>query len=325
MEYFQLYEDILKNLVEKDIYFAPRKTNRDNRLAEGRWFIGTNDYMCVSFWNGYDHNRKVPNIHLQIHHGNTDRIQLVATSRNDESKLDIIQEVVQQLGLVKDTSINHWHKDYPLDGVDHKSIIRKINEFVNADKLIIDNIVTSKNHITLNHIKGYEYEKWIDHIRNFESTSYIPVFKSHTKIKARKVSRRGVSELRNVNYIREQLPKKALVKKRHIQLQNKLKELLLESLEKDATRVIFEENFIDLTVEYEDRIELYEVKTYDTAMKNIQAGIGQLLQYYYQNYKNCQKPVQLFIAGPCKARPEDNQYLDFLNSEVNLCLGYLKI
>ena len=52
----------------KDFKFRPRKTNRSNRLEEGFWFLGNQDYLAVGFWSGDDWRTKLPNIAFMVDH-----------------------------------------------------------------------------------------------------------------------------------------------------------------------------------------------------------------------------------------------------------------
>lgn len=50
----------------KDFKFRPRKTNRANKLTEGYWFLGNNNYLAIGFWLGDNWKTKTPNISLVV-------------------------------------------------------------------------------------------------------------------------------------------------------------------------------------------------------------------------------------------------------------------
>ncbi len=42
--------------------FSMRRSNRADKLAQGYWFHGNEDYLAVSFWSGMDWKNRTPNI-----------------------------------------------------------------------------------------------------------------------------------------------------------------------------------------------------------------------------------------------------------------------
>ena len=46
--------------------YTLRKSNYSDRLAEGYWFYGTENYLSVSFWSGMDWKNRTPNISFII-------------------------------------------------------------------------------------------------------------------------------------------------------------------------------------------------------------------------------------------------------------------
>ena len=56
--------DYLINIQRGDssFYFVPRRINNLNRLEQGYFFIGNEEYMQISFWDGSDKYEKVHNI-----------------------------------------------------------------------------------------------------------------------------------------------------------------------------------------------------------------------------------------------------------------------
>ncbi|WP_417857539.1 AAA family ATPase [Xanthomarina gelatinilytica] len=46
--------------------FRPRKTNRSNKLEEGYWFLGNDEYLAVGFWTGDDWRTTLPTISFMV-------------------------------------------------------------------------------------------------------------------------------------------------------------------------------------------------------------------------------------------------------------------
>ena len=45
-----------------DFYFVPRKINNKNRLEQGMYFRGNDDYMVLTFWDNADSKEFIYNI-----------------------------------------------------------------------------------------------------------------------------------------------------------------------------------------------------------------------------------------------------------------------
>ena len=127
-------------------YFYMRN-QKDKRFEKGYWFIGAEDYLCVSFWAGGDSLNKTPNVYfnLDYKHG----VRVVIVSREDSDvKRAYFDEMVGQVNDVESTYIvdkdkngkskRVWHKVYSND---YKDYMKYLPQFIETDKTIIDKYV----------------------------------------------------------------------------------------------------------------------------------------------------------------------------------------
>lgn len=137
-ELFELLYEHYK--LNPDFRFRPRKTNRSNRLEEGFWFLGNNEYLSVGFWAGDDWRTKLPNIsfmvdfegHCWLHFSTTD----------EGRKFDfLLDQVFRSLGLIV------REKEFRTDGgklnvqFESKKLEDCLFEFLTKFWPIIDHIV----------------------------------------------------------------------------------------------------------------------------------------------------------------------------------------
>jgi hypothetical protein len=105
---------------------------------------------------------------------------------------------------------------------------------------------------------------------------------------------------------------------RHIKLQNKLYDSLVQQYGHDA--VFYEQNFIDLKVKNRGLTTFYEIKIENTAKKCLRHGIGQLLEYTH--YPNEAKAEKLIIVGDAPPNSHDVTYLSYIRNKYVLPVFY---
>lgn len=120
-------------------YFYIR-TREDERFKIGYWFPGDENYIAVSFWTGGDSLNKTSNIYI-----NFDINKKVVTAnivaRDSDNKKKYFELLVQKLnGYTKSNKLDIWSKTISNS---FDSIENALNEFINNDKLIIDETLKS--------------------------------------------------------------------------------------------------------------------------------------------------------------------------------------
>lgn len=131
---------IKRQKVDEDLFFVPRKINNSNRLEDGYYFIGNNDYMMITFWKGTDTVEKIHNINFGITSGGEPFIELCSKG-NDEKGYhlnEIANLLYQEHGLsFTEVHINKWRYDYP-QNLDY---LKALEHFIENEKVSIDDYI----------------------------------------------------------------------------------------------------------------------------------------------------------------------------------------
>ena len=110
----------------------------------------------------------------------------------------------------------------------------------------------------------------------------------------------------------------------HRELQLALKrELLREGAEVGTEHRDGKGGHIDLLALRAGEIEFYEIKTDTPARLAIRAAIGQLLEYAY--WPEPVRPSRLVVAGPAPLDPAAARYLQTIEAETGLSVGYRRV
>ncbi|VVO30129.1 hypothetical protein [Pseudomonas fluorescens] len=104
----------------------------------------------------------------------------------------------------------------------------------------------------------------------------------------------------------------------------RMQEKLFEQLKKDypAAKVLMEHEYIDIIVETDDALTLYEIKSDLLPRTVLRQAIGQLLEYAYHTQVR-KKTISLVAVGREPLSGDDVEYLKLLQSEFDLPLSYL--
>lgn len=152
------------------------------------------------------------------------------------------------------------------------------------------------------------------------SLQYLDKLKSQYISTTLNARRRGTTEppqsnahLRSASAVIEVTPE-------HAKMQATLGRLL--EAEYPRARIVFEENFVDVKVETDDQVILFEIKSDLKPRSVLRQAIGQLLEYAFHPVQRHSKPVSMVAVGRNKLDAEDRQYLDTLTSLFNMPLTY---
>lgn len=96
-------------------------------------------------------------------------------------------------------------------------------------------------------------------------------------------------------------------------------------IEYPESEIVFENNFIDVTVTTETEKILFEVKSDFCTRRVLRLAIGQLLEYAYYWDEPSEKAVRLVAVGRTKLSPEDERYLRYLTEKLNFPLEYRRV
>lgn len=131
----ELMQFLLEQRAENGLKFAVRKTNRYKRLDKGYWFIGGEDYLQISFWDGKDSLRRIHNIGFTVKEDGTGYLEFSAKEMPETSKF------LGRLQKKFDGEFIHWGADCwyrPYKGNDP---VKALEKFLSEDKEKIDSSI----------------------------------------------------------------------------------------------------------------------------------------------------------------------------------------
>jgi hypothetical protein len=132
--------------------------------------------------------------------------------------------------------------------------------------------------------------------------------------------RKGASDLPNENaYIRRAFGP-VEVTPEHARMQKTLMEQLRS--EYPGEKVVREHNFIDVLVQTDLELRLYEIKSDLSTRSVLRQSIGQLLEYSYFQIQSDHRTVTLIIVGRNALSAADAEYLSHLREKFGLPLEY---
>jgi hypothetical protein len=136
------------------------------------------------------------------------------------------------------------------------------------------------------------------------------VLTSETKLK----NTNEVLVISNASYIQTKL---------HNKIQNALVVMLEEN--NPSANIKVEENYIDVSMESDNEIILYEVKSSKSADHCIREALGQILKYGWDLNKTTNKPIRYVIVGPSNIDDVPNNYLSYIQQNFKERIDYLKV
>ncbi|MNL34327.1 hypothetical protein D3C87_1562950 [compost metagenome] len=96
-------------------------------------------------------------------------------------------------------------------------------------------------------------------------------------------------------------------------------------IEFPGAKIVFEENFVDVTVTTDLEKILFEIKSDFSTRRVLRLAIGQLLEYAYYWDEPSEKTVRLVAVGRTALSAEDERYLKYLTEKLNLPLEYRQV
>lgn len=190
------------------------------------------------------------------------------------------------------------------DGVIKYGLYDYVNK--NEDKLVICKI------------EDISYEKILK-----EFSKYIEDIKKDISRKQTggrvKTKRKGNQSVNVDGYFRNPI-NSTFVEQKH----KKIQKVYLKSLQDNYgdKNVILEKDFIDIKVETDDLINLYEIKTYDKAIYCIRDAIGQLLLYASRLKNKPIKQINLIVIGLGEDNLDSTDFKKYLLDNFNFNFEY---
>lgn len=166
----------------------------------------------------------------------------------------------------------------------------------------------------------FENNLVVENIRNFNYENILNEYKKYTKLIKADISKRSERSgykgrtgklIVNVDDYFRKSNMGTRVEQKHKKIQNILSESLRDIYGSTA-EVILEKDFIDIKVEGKDFIDIYEIKTSDSAINCVRNAIGQLLLYASRLKNVSNKKIKLIVVGLGKDNLDLNNFKRFL-------------
>ncbi len=143
-----VHEEVYQFLIEKrkidnKLRFTFRKSNHSNRLEEGYWFYGNEDYFAISFWTGMDWKNRTPNISFIIDKKGNCSLE-INVSDSGLKRVFVEQNLINPLDLYRHG--RRYKKDYYNDPFHY---LNTLEHFLSFDKLIIDEALTDQRYSSI--------------------------------------------------------------------------------------------------------------------------------------------------------------------------------
>lgn len=142
----QIHKNCLDFLLDwqaehNDFYFVPRKINNKNRLEQGMYFRGNDDYMVLTFWDNADSKEFIYNINWSCDSDGVSSIELSCRDNAERVPYVVaVKELIEAQGKVfKETKPNRWRYFYPAD----RYYLDTLQDFILNEKPIIDKYLSS--------------------------------------------------------------------------------------------------------------------------------------------------------------------------------------
>ena len=157
----KVHDELFQFLRDHNVIFMPRQ-KASERLNQGYWFIGDDNYLAISFYTGGDTSNKTPNITFQMYLSDfylgilnrprspipLSSIQLSNTAGSSgwKTKEPVINEIRKKLGgfecnRMTDSIESRWNRFYENRNYNDADYLKCLEEFLTKDKPIIDGII----------------------------------------------------------------------------------------------------------------------------------------------------------------------------------------
>jgi predicted ATPase len=139
----EIHDTVFNHLREKypDLRFTLRKIDKGGRLRKGYWFIGNDDYLAFSFWQGDDWQHKTPNIIFLIYANHKTVFELM--DYENGQKRHFFEQISKPLKMtpikpkMEGAITLKWQRMYSVT-----DYIKALDNFINNEKVLIDTFIS---------------------------------------------------------------------------------------------------------------------------------------------------------------------------------------
>jgi hypothetical protein len=266
-----------------------------HRLEQGYFFIGNNNYMQISFWDGGDSYEKIHNISWGVENKGLCFIEISAKDNTDRANylnelINILQEKTSI--IYNPLRKGKWRYEYPNDIF----YLDALQSFIDNEKPIIDEYI------------GEHPQSGIHLLDKNYNDKYV-LKQLHEKAKTTEKKKEGVVSV---------APSAYLMSLHHNELQNALVDYL--KTDSNIISVDSEINNVDIAVKTVAGEKIfYELKTSDVRIA-LRLAIGQLLEYCH--YSNKTKADKMIIVTKYAPSNDDIIYIKRLRTLYKIPIYY---
>lgn len=282
----------------ENFYFVPRKRNNKNRLEEGKYFIGNDEYLQITFWDGGDSKEKIHNIALVI--DSKLRTYLEISSRDKPGRAAYLNELTEVLAeelgrKFISIKVDKWQWHYE----ENTQYLDALSDVVVNVKPLIDKYISSHPESGIKLATKEIDDEYVKKLPGYNL--FIDAIQKAKKI--------GSTVAKASEYI---------MRFQHNELSNELTSYLKINGFMDVKT---DESFVDIkAIDANGKKIYFELKTATSVKLAIRQALGQLLEYnHYPNKNNVDK---LIIVTTSKPEKEDMQYLIGLRNVYNIPVYY---
>lgn len=160
----EIHEEVFNILMEhherdkENFFFTTRKINRNNKLDEGYWFLGNDNYLAVSFWTGIDTLTRNPRIFFKIKSNGETSIEF--RNKDVKNHYDYFHpNFIKEIGA--EETINGYSKKIP-----EKEYAMSLFLFLSKYKGIIDKYVNNQKY------RGFSISEWASPIEFIKQENF---------------------------------------------------------------------------------------------------------------------------------------------------------
>ncbi|OOQ57872.1 hypothetical protein [Mucilaginibacter pedocola] len=159
MSILTIHEKLLDHLVklrknDPRLYFMPRKINNRNRLQQGYWFLGNDDYVYVDLWNGTDWKEKVNCIGFVVLPDGRHYLELSA--QGCPEVVPFLEKIVAaEPGFDRPGEKYKWYKYFSGD-----KYLRDFDQAIRQFKPKVDHLIDQEQPPVIRKITSAEFDRY---------------------------------------------------------------------------------------------------------------------------------------------------------------------
>jgi len=157
---------IEKNIEDSDFRFTTRQNNRNNRLTLGYWFIGDDNYLEVSFWDGKEGISRINKIGYTVDL-KRNKVYYNFSTKSDLGK-EIVDLAIKKLSTPK-VEKYFWKTILVENIISIDQILDSLKNFLFDVKPVIDEIVLENLQNGISFIPDEKFKKQIEKISKIKN------------------------------------------------------------------------------------------------------------------------------------------------------------